>query len=234
MIISGVQQFTMLDYPNKHACIVFTAGCNFRCGYCHNPEFVLPEQLAKIKDSFIPEEAIFSFLQRRVGLLDGVVISGGEPTMMPDLVVFAQKVKDMGFLVKLDTNGNKPEVLKKLYDKDLLDYVAMDVKMSLASYCDVVGNRANPEAIAKSMDMIKQSGLPYEFRTTLVPNIHTPKVLDDMKELLTGSKLLFLQTFRPSHTLDPGFGRYQAFSDAQMQHIRSHFADVIDEVHIRV
>lgn len=223
----------MLDYPNKHACIVFTAGCNFRCGYCHNPEFVLPEELVKIKDTFIPEAAIFSFLERRKGLLDGVVISGGEPTMMPDLIAFAKKVKDMGFLVKLDTNGNKPEVIKSMHEQGLLDYIAMDVKMSLATYCDVVGNRAKPNAIQESMDFIKASGVEYEFRTTLVPNIHTQEVLDDMKQLLAGSKRLYLQTFRPDHTLDPGFGRYQPFSTSQMEQIRLLFNEVIDHVEIR-
>ncbi|PIR76985.1 MAG: anaerobic ribonucleoside-triphosphate reductase activating protein, partial [Candidatus Magasanikbacteria bacterium CG10_big_fil_rev_8_21_14_0_10_38_6] len=140
MVISGVQPFTLLDFPEKTACIIFTAGCNFRCGYCHNPEFVLPEKIQQIKTSFIDEETIYSFLQKRKGLLDGVVISGGEPTMMGDLPAFIRNIKELGFLVKLDTNGNRPLVLQHLLDEGLLDYVAMDVKTSLVNYADLVGD----------------------------------------------------------------------------------------------
>lgn len=233
MLISAIQKLTLLDYPGHVSCIVFTPGCNFRCGYCHNPEFVLPERIAKIAGSFIPEESFFRFLEQRKGLLDGVVISGGEPTLAPDLIEFMRRVKAMGFLVKLDTNGNRPQVLQKIIDASLVDYIAMDLKSSLRTYKKVVGQGANLEALLQSIHLIQKSGVDYEFRSTLIREIHTSAILKSMATLLRGSKKVYLQRFRPGHTLDPNFGKYHAFDDAEMAEIRQLFAAEVEEVECR-
>lgn len=233
MLISGTQKLTILDYPEKTACIVFTPGCNFRCGYCHNPEFVLPEELDKIRSSFIPEDIFFSFLEKRRGLLDAVVISGGEPTLMPDLLEFMKKIKERGFAVKLDTNGNRPEVLEQAIDQGLVDYVAMDVKTSLSEYPALVGNLVNPEYIKKSVDLLKQGVVHYEFRTTLIQEIHSWNIFQDMTNLLSGARLLYLQTFRPACTLNPLFQEYHPFAQGTMEDIALFFQKEVHAVYIR-
>jgi pyruvate formate lyase activating enzyme len=230
MFFSGIQQFTMLDFPDTIACILFIPGCNFRCGYCHNPEFVLPEQLIKIKDSFITEESAFNFLKQRLGKLEGVVFSGGEPTIMPDLVDCITKVKALGFKVKLDSNGNKPEVIQELLQKKLLDYIAMDIKTSLAQYKSLVGNLADTVALQKSIDLIKSSGIPYEFRTTLTKETHTPEILKAMIPLLSGSKKYTLQHFRPEITLDPAFASNHDFTATEMEEIKNIFAPHVEKI----
>jgi pyruvate formate lyase activating enzyme len=233
MLISGVQNFTMLDYPGKTSCIVFTPGCNFRCGYCHNPEFVLPDKIKEIRDSFIPENIFFNFLERRVDLLDGVVVTGGEPTLMPDLEEFIKKIKKMGFLVKLDSNGNRPEVLINLLDKGLVDYVAMDVKTSLPEYANLVGGLVRPENIQKSMELLMNGYVEYEFRTTLVKDVHRPEILKNMQEILKGAKVLYLQKFRSGNTLKPDFQNYKSFTDEELQEIKEMFEKVVQKVEIR-
>lgn len=233
MLISGIQQFTMLDFPEKTACIIFTPGCNFRCGYCHNPEFVLPEKIREMSDSFIPEDAVFSFLEQRRGLLDGVVVTGGEPTLMGDLPVFLRRIKDMGFLVKLDTNGNNPLMLRELLRERLLDYIAMDIKTSLARYKSLVGNRAKIHFLQESIYMIQQSGIDHEFRSTLIKEIHTDDVLLEMIELLCGAGKLYLQSFRPETTLVPAFATYHPFSSQEMNDIADRFREIVQEVVVR-
>lgn len=233
MLISAVQKMTLLDYPDHTACIVFTPGCNFRCGYCHNPEFVLPEMLSQIRSSFITEDVFFNFLKKRVGCFEGVVITGGEPTLMPDLEHFIEKIKYMGFLVKLDSNGGRPLVLNNLLQKNLLDYVAMDVKTSLHEYTKLVGPRLHPDDIHKSIEIIMKSGVSYEFRTTLVKELHTKEVLESMSELLYDAKQLFLQTFRPQKTLDPKFEHYTPFSSSEIETVVPIFQKNIEHVYVR-
>ncbi len=224
----------MLDYPEKIAAIIFTPGCNMRCGFCHNKEFVLPEEIKKIKPSFIPEEAVLNFLESRKGKLDGVVISGGEPTVQSDLQQFIQKVRRMGFLVKLDTNGNLPDVLKNLVNDGLLDYVAMDVKTTLNNYEDLVGKMANPQDIKESLNFLKQGTVPYEFRTTVIDGIHTDDVIKEMAELMRGADKLYLQKFRPETTLDPEFGNKKPIANKQLQKYIQIFQDAdIQDVDIR-
>lgn len=233
MLISGVQPFTLLDYPGAAAAIIFTAGCNFRCGYCHNPEFVLPEMLAKVKDSFIPEAAIFNFLETRRGLLEGVVVSGGEPTMHYDLVPFLKKIKALGFKVKLDTNGNRPAVVRQALDENLLDYIAMDYKTSVSAYGALVGPLAVAENITESVALIKNSGIEYEFRSTLIKDLHSDILLGRMARELAGAKRLSLQQFRPSHTLDPTFVSQRAFSVPEMEVIAEKFRKSVETVAVR-
>lgn len=223
----------MLDYPDKVACIAFTPGCNMRCGFCHNPEFVLPEQIQELSSGFIAEETFFNFLDQRRGLLEGVVVSGGEPTIWQDLPDFFRKIKEGGYLAKLDTNGNHPTMLERLLSEKLVDYVAMDVKTSLLEYPSLVGGGAKAEHIARSIELLKASGIPYEFRTTLIKEIHTETVLWDMTELLTGARQYSLQAFRSGHTLNPLFATYHPFSRAEMERLRQQFAATIESVIIR-
>lgn len=233
MKLSAIQKFTVLDYPGKVACIAFTPGCNMRCGFCHNPEFVLPEKIRELQADFIEEETFFNFLEKRRGLLDGVVVSGGEPTIWRDLPEFLRHIKERGFLVKLDTNGNHPTMLRKLLEEKLVDYVAMDVKTSLAEYPKLVGGGVKVGNIAESIELLKAAGIPYEFRTTFIKEVHTEEVLRDMAELLSGAERYYLQTFRPGHTLNPVFAAYHPFFPEEMQELVHRFSTVVKEVGIR-
>ncbi|MFZ1626280.1 MAG: anaerobic ribonucleoside-triphosphate reductase activating protein [Candidatus Moraniibacteriota bacterium] len=234
MIISGIQKFTLLDFPGKVACVIFTGGCNYRCGFCHNPEFVLPEKLAKLSKNFIPESAVLNFLKRRQGKLQGVVITGGEPTIMPDLEAFIVKVRALGFAVKLDSNGNKPEVLRTLINRGLVEYVAMDFKTSLPEYRSLVGPWADEDRLRESIELLKEGKVDYEFRSTLIREVHTPEILDAMRETLSGAKCLFLQTFRSGVTLNLAFEKYHPFSPDEMNATMSYFRAPGRQIGVRV
>jgi pyruvate formate lyase activating enzyme len=168
MKIGGLQKFTLSDYPGKTAAIIFTQGCNFRCPFCHNASLL--EMGAET--AVIAEEDIFSFLRSRVGKLDGVVISGGEPTLQPDLPGFCRAVKQMGFAVKLDSNGSKPWVLEKLLTDKLVDFIAMDIKAGFENYQLLSGVEVSVESIAKSINILSEASVPVLFRTTMVDGLH--------------------------------------------------------------
>ena len=198
MVIKGLQKLTLLDFPEKIAATVFTGGCNFRCPFCHNASLVVPEKFADT----IPESQITEFLRSRVGRLGGVCISGGEPTLQPDLAAFIRRVRDMGFAVKLDTNGYRPEVLGHLLSEGLLDYVAMDVKNSKAGYAAAVGIPGfDISPIEQSLAILRESGVPYELRTTVVKGLHTEREIEEMGEWIAGAERVFLQTFTDSGDL---------------------------------
>lgn len=233
MKFSAIQRFTLLDFPGKVACIAFTPGCNMRCGFCHNPEFVVPEQVQKLQPSFIDETAFLNFLDQRQGLLDGVVISGGEPTVWPDLPALIHKIKERGFLVKLDTNGNNPQMLRTLLDAQLIDYVALDVKTALKEYPSLVGGSVKPEHIQKSIDMLKSSDIPYEFRTTLIKEIHSEPILADLEKLVANAQAYYLQIFRPGHVLKSEFAGYHPFSRAEMEQLAERFSHRVQKVGVR-
>lgn len=173
----------------------------------------MPEKIIEMKNSFIPEESFFKFLRRRRGLLDGVVVSGGEPTLAYDLVEFVKKIKDLGFKVKLDTNGNRTDVIVKLLNEKLLDYIAMDFKTSLEEYPNLAGKLVKPDNIQKSTDLIIGNGIDYEFRSTLIAEIHNETILEDMNKTLINAKKWWLQKFRPGITLKSEFGLYKSFDD---------------------
>lgn len=192
MNICGFEKFSLVDYDNYVTCTVFTKGCNFVCPFCHNSSLVLKDKFAEN----IPEEDVFSYLQKRKGMVDAVCVSGGEPTLQPDLKDFIKKVKSMGFRVKLDSNGTKPELLKELIDEKLVDYVAMDIKNSLGKYAQTVGlNTINLNPITKSIELLKNSGIDYEFRTTLIKEYHTQSDIEQIAELIKGAKNYALQKF---------------------------------------
>ena len=178
MLIKGLQKTTLLDYPGKVSCIVFVGGCNFRCHFCHNSDLVLAPQ----KLPTIAEDDFFNFIKTRVGLLDGVVITGGEPTLYPDLSRFMKKVKGLGFLVKLDTNGSNPEMVRELIKGRLVNYIAMDLKGALEDYKKIVGVGMETDKIKRSMELILESGLEYCFRTTIVDGLHDERALKRLAE----------------------------------------------------
>ena len=196
-MICGLQKMTLLDFPGKIACTVFLGGCNFRCPFCHNSELFMgkPEKLME-------DEEFFKFLESRKGLLDGVCVSGGEPTLYKNLPEFLAKIKELGFLVKLDTNGSRPALVKELVEKNLVDYIAMDVKNSPAMYAQTVGLESMDLApIEESLRFLIGGTVPYELRTTLVSQLHTEESIQDMGAWLGGlvtgmkPKQLFLQSF---------------------------------------
>jgi pyruvate formate lyase activating enzyme len=199
MILGGFQKTTLIDYPGKIATTVFTVGCNFRCPFCHNPELILGSRLPEFDKM---EKVFLAFLKTRQDKLDGVCITGGEPTIQPDIIDFVKKIKKMGFAVKLDTNGMRPDVLKKLLDLKLLDFVAMDIKNCQKNYAKTVGGKVDLERIKLSVEMIRHCGLPYEFRTTVVPGIHTEKDFLAIANWLQGSERYFLQEYREGKILD--------------------------------
>lgn len=182
MKIGGLIKFTLIDFPDRPAAVVFTQGCNFRCRYCHNPELVYPHLFAEP----VAEEEIYSFLKRRQGTLEGVVVSGGEPTLHEDLPQFLTDLKAMGYATKLDTNGTRPEMLRQLLDAKLLDYIAMDIKAPLEKYSLITGVDFNPEVLKQSMDLIRQSGLEYEFRTTYDKEVLTDADISVITQRLNG------------------------------------------------
>lgn len=194
MIIGGFQKMTVQDFPGKIACIIFTHGCNFRCPFCHNATLVTEES-----DQFTEDE-ILSYLIKRQGVLDGVCISGGEPLIHgEEIFSLMQKIKDLGYLIKLDTNGYLPNRLQQALDRGLVDYVAMDIKNCLDKYPQTAGlGSIDTESIQKSIDIIKESGIDYEFRTTVTKELHTPQDFVKIGELIRGAKRYYIQNFLDS------------------------------------
>jgi pyruvate formate lyase activating enzyme len=182
MKIGGLVKFTLIDFPGCPAAIVFTQGCNFRCRYCHNPELVYPHLFQEP----VTEEEVKAFLVRRQGTLEGVVVSGGEPTLQPDLVRFMADLKALGYKTKLDTNGSQPNVLQELLDKKLVDFIAMDIKAPLDKYALITGVDANATILRRSMDLIRQSGVEYEFRTTYDTEVLTDADIASISQLTQG------------------------------------------------
>lgn len=183
MKIGGLIKFTLIDFPGRPAAVVFTQGCNFRCRYCHNPELVYPHLYMEP----MPQEELFAFLTRRQGTLEGVVVTGGEPTIHADLLDFMAQIKAMDFALKLDTNGTRPEVLREAYARKLVDYVAMDLKAPLEKYSLITGVDFNPAILKESMQLIVQSGVPYEFRTTYDKTVLTDSDIEAIRALTDGT-----------------------------------------------
>ena len=203
MTINGLLKLTLLDFPGKCACTVFFAGCNFRCPFCHNATLVRGE------GENITEEEFFRFLSKREGVLDGVAITGGEPLLQKDIVPFIKRIKDMGFAVKLDTNGSFPRKLKELVESGLVDYVAMDIKSSPEGYGRAAGCPVNMENVRESVDFLLSDAVDYEFRTTVAKGAVLFSDMDGIGELIKGAKRYFLQGFVDSgDILGEGCGPY--------------------------
>jgi pyruvate formate lyase activating enzyme len=202
MILGGLQKLTLIDYPGHIAATVFTVGCNFRCPFCHNPELVFVTRNAQPETRM--EEDFFNLLKARKGKLEGVCITGGEPTLQPDIVDFIRKIKNLGFKVKLDTNGARPDILRKLFSEKLLDFVAMDIKSPPENYAKTSNSKVDIERIKLSVDLIRNSAVDYEFRTTVVPGLHSEKDFEKIGKWISGAKKYVLQAFEDKgKILDP-------------------------------
>ncbi|MDR0351639.1 MAG: anaerobic ribonucleoside-triphosphate reductase activating protein [Puniceicoccales bacterium] len=230
MIIGGLQKFSTIDFPKKLAAVVFTGGCNLRCPFCHNPDLVE----WKGNGSGLAQSRVLDFLRRRVGKIDGVVLSGGEPTLQADLVDFLMEVKAMGFAIKLDTNGTEPGVIKSLLDKNLLSYIAVDMKHVYSKYSRACGLKIlSMEGIEESVSIVIHSGISYEFRTTMVPGIH---VLSDALGIaiqLDGAKRFVVQEFIPKKTLSMGNFGESNFSREDFELLRREIESHVGEFVIR-
>lgn len=192
MVIHGIQKLTLVDFPHFTSCILFSGGCNFRCPFCHNSSLVL----APSSQPVIEENEIFSFLKKRKKMLEGVVITGGEPTLNSDLIPFMEKIKDLGYKVKLDTNGYRPNVLQSAIEKHVVDYVAMDIKTSLDEYPLLTGIKdIDTDLIKESISILLKEEVDYEFRTTVVNELHNEKNFEKIGKIVEGAKSYYLQTF---------------------------------------
>jgi pyruvate formate lyase activating enzyme len=198
MVIGGLQKFSVSDFPGRISAIVYTRGCNFRCPYCHNPELVDPARYPEP----IPQSEVLGFLRSRTGRLGGVVVTGGEPTLHPDLPEFLSAIRSLGFDTKLDTNGSNPELLERVLTTRLVDYVALDIKAPLRGYRRVTGVDVSTGDIERSVRLVIESGLPHELRTTYEESLLSLEDLKEIARMARGSQRLILQSFRPTKTLD--------------------------------
>ncbi|MGE0267287.1 MAG: anaerobic ribonucleoside-triphosphate reductase activating protein [Candidatus Omnitrophota bacterium] len=220
MRIGGLQKFSLLDYPDKVCCIIFTRGCDFRCPYCFNPELVDPHQYGTL----ISEEEVWDFLENRKKILEAVVISGGEPTLQPNLISFIQKVKQLGYLVKLNTNGSKPHILRRLIFLKAIDYIAMDVKAPLNDYAMASGVMIDPDIIRQSINIIIKSGIRYEFRVTVAKSLCSEDDLKEIKELLRQAETIRLQkAVLDSKILDKSLSAEQQYTDEEFEKLKHAF-----------
>lgn len=236
MKIGGLEKLSLLDYPGCLSAIVFTVGCNFRCHFCYNPMLVWPSsELDGIQNkekgfSQISEEDLFLFLKDRVGKIEGVVITGGEPTMHADLPEFIKKIRALGFKIKLDTNGTIPEMVKRVIDEKIIDYIAMDLKAPFEKYEAVVGVPIDCQKIAESVKIVIESGLPHEFRTTVTPGLLEKDDFSKMGQIIQGADAWYLQKFKSDTELvDPLLQGKAAFSSkemAEMAEIGSNFVKI--------
>src|SRR4030042_840358 len=232
MTIGGLQKLTLIDYPGHIAATVFTVGCNFRCPFCHNPELIISNFQFPISN--VIERDFFNFLKQRKGKLEGVCITGGEPTIQPDIQEFIRKIKSLDFKVKLDTNGARPDVLRLLYGEKLLDFVAMDIKNNLENYGKTATSKIDTERIRLSLDLIRNSGIDYEFRTTVVPGLHKESDFDKIGKWLKGSKKYALQAFEDKgKILDPKLKKRTRGKSIDLEKIAKNIRKYFGKVEIR-
>ena len=229
MFISGLQKLTLLDYPGRVACTVFTGGCNFRCPFCHNAPLVIPERLAQDTD----EEQVLAFLKKRTGILDGVAITGGEPLIHKEIPAFLEKVKSLGFSIKLDTNGSFPDMLESIVKAGLVDRVAMDIKNCPAKYAETIGlEHFDIAPVERSREFLMNCGIDYEFRTTVVRGIHTEESLLEAAEWIAGAKEYYLQQFKDSGDVIAIDG-LSAFDEKEMHALADAVARFVPSVQVR-
>jgi len=217
MNIGGFQKFSLIDYPGKISAVIFTQGCNFRCPYCHNPE------LLETKAGLINEKQVLDFLETRKRQLEAVVITGGEPTLQLDLIIFLEKVNKMGFLVKLDTNGTKPRIIKKALELNLVDYVAMDIKGPIGKYEEIAGVKVNTTDIVKSIKLIMEKALDYEFRTTITREQLKKEDIKEIGRLINGAKKYRLQRYVCRAENKKMADIFTAYSEKEMEKLDKYF-----------
>ena len=226
MNISGIQKLTLLDYPGKCACTVFLAGCNLRCPFCHNASLVVGQAPTAME-----EAEFFAFLKKRKGLLDGVCVTGGEPTLRKDLPDFIRRIKELGYLVKLDTNGSNPAMLRQLLEEGLLDYVAMDIKNCPERYAETCGGIEILPQVQESLAILKENNVEYELRTTLCRPFHDESALEAIGKWLTGTQNYYLQNFVDSGDLIGS--EVSGFTKEEMEALRNSVLPHIPTTRIR-
>lgn len=227
-IIGGIQKTTLVDFPEKIAAIVFTQGCNFRCGYCHNPEILDFKQKANYKT-----EEFMEFFKSRKGKLDGVVITGGEPTLQSGLYDFIKDIKSLNFAVKLDTNGTNPETLDKLIKDNLLDYIAMDIKAPFEKYKEITGTNCDLQNIKQSIQLIMNSNTDYEFRTTVLKSQLSFEDFENIGKMISGAKKYYLQKFVPSKILNNNLLNEKTYSESEFNEICQNLKKYIKNIYVR-
>jgi pyruvate formate lyase activating enzyme len=228
MQIAGIQKMTLVDFPGRVAATIFTRGCSFRCPFCHNPELVLPEKF----NPLLSEKQILDFLESRYGKLNGICITGGEPCLQPDIAKFISYLKALGYDVKLDSNGSFPDRLKKIIDEGDVDYIAMDIKAPLSKYDKVTGCKVNQEDIKKSIQLIMNSGVDYEFRTTVSHPLHEIKDFEEIGEMIKGAKKYFIQNYQHTKQVDES-AVLQSFTDEELTEAKKIMNKYVDEVGVR-
>jgi len=227
MDIKGIQKTSLIDFPEKIASVIFVGGCNFRCHYCHNPELI-ENNLENIN-----ENELLEYVDKRKKYVDALVITGGEPTLQKDLIDFIKKVKEIGLSVKLDTNGSKPEVIKELIEKKLIDYIAMDVKAPFGKYYEIVQNKIDIEKIKESIKIIKGSGIDYEFRTTLLPKLLSKEDIKEICNDIGKSKKYCLQQFRNNKTLNKNYREESSYSKEDILEIKEEIKNNFERCEVR-
>ena len=229
MKIGGLQRTSLIDFPDKVSAVVFLQGCNFRCPFCHNPELVLGARFGRAMD----EAEFFDFLEKRRHQLDGIVISGGEPTVHADLPDFIRRIRALGYAIKIDTNGSNPTMLGDMLREGLLDFIAMDLKGDPDHYADYCGAKIPAEAIRASIRLVMECGKPYEFRTTAVPGQHDLEKLKALALSIKGARRYAIQAFRPDICLDPTFENMPRYDLADVRDNRAWFESVVQNFEIR-
>ena len=244
-VIGGVQKTSLVDFPHRVAAVVFTQGCNFRCGYCHNP-LLLPKSHSELDSESFTKEKFFAFLKTRIGKLDGIVITGGEPTLQSGLYDFIKEIKQMGFDIKLDTNGTNPKIVEKLLSDNLLDYIAMDIKAPLEKYPQIINIASLSEGegvregvdlilknIQKSINLILNSKLDYEFRTTVLKSQLLHDDFEKIGQMINGAKRYYLQKFVPSNILDQNLINETTYTDTEFKTICDNLKKYVEFVDYR-
>ncbi len=231
MYIAGLMKLSLIDYPGKIGCTVFTQGCVFRCRFCHNPELIPTKRFGKEVEE-TSEKEFFEFLESRKNKLDGVTITGGEPTIHPDLPNFIQKIKEMGFLVKLDTMGINPTIVKNLLDQNLVDCVAMDIKHSPKKYHLATGVKSNIKKIQETIELLKNSKIEYIFRTTCVPGIHKEEDFEELGEMIKGAKIYHIQEYRDEITYDKNLPKESQKHTLDLEKIKQVMETKVQKVEI--
>lgn len=232
MIFGGLLKNSFIDYPGKISSVLFMTGCNFNCPYCHNPDLACN----RIQEyNFLHEEKIFAFLESRQGLIEGVVITGGEPTLSPELLRLCGKIKKIGYPIKIDTNGSRPAVIKKLIASALVDYIAMDIKTDPGNYSPLIWKNAEPDKISASTKIIMSSGLDYEFRTTCLRPFIDKKIIKKILALIKGARLYALQRCNTETVLDPDFfyKNNRLIKEDELQQLKSIASGQVKECIIR-
>ena len=230
MKVTGIQKLTLLDYPGTVACTVFTAGCNFRCPFCHNAMLVLPEQITQY---YLTDDEVFDFLRKRRGVLDGVAVTGGEPLLHKDMPDFLARVKELGYKIKLDTNGSNPDLLREIVEKKLVDRVAMDIKNAPEKYAETIGfEHFDLGPVEESKNFLLAGNMDYEFRTTVVRGIHTEESLIGAAKWIQGAGEYYLQQFKDSGNLVLGEG-LSAYDEKQMHALADAVREYVPAVEVR-